>query len=84
MQLGQPPFMGKVVVPELEFLLNTTDNGGAGEVGTYPALSLFVADHVFYRNRNQFPIIILKTKAQWCDLSIGVGTGNHLYRNVNT
>ncbi len=76
--------MRKVVVPELKFLLNPANDGRTGKVRPNTAGSLLVADHIFYGNRNQFPIIIFKTEAQWCDLPVGVGTGDHLYRNVNT
>ena len=84
MKPGQPPLMGKIVVPELKLFLGATDDGGTGKAGSDAALGLLSSDADFYRDRNQYSGIIFKAKAKWCNLAIGVGTGNHLYRNVNT
>ncbi len=42
MQAGQPPFMGKIVVPEAEGLPGTVNKGCTGEIHAYPVTALIL------------------------------------------
>ena len=83
MHTGQAPFMGKVAVPELKCFLCATDSGGTGEICAHLIFVLILPQDFIYNNTYKFAGFITEPEPHRCDLSICVGTGDHLYRRVN-
>lgn len=75
--------MGKVAVPEAEYLLCAADTGGAGEIYAHSIFVLILGQYFIHNDTQQFPGFVTEPEPHWCDLSVCVGTGNHLYRHVN-
>lgn len=75
--------MGKVTVPEAEYLLRAVDPGGTGEVRPHFVPFLVLGQYFIYDDADQFTGFIAEPEPHRRDLTICVGTGNHLYRHVN-
>ena len=76
--------MGKIAVPEVECLLYTADFGGTGEIHPHFVPILILGQYSIYNDTYKFSGFITEPEPQRCDSSVCVGTGNHLYRHVNT
>ena len=83
LQVGQAPFMGEIIVPETEGLPGSVNDGHAGEIYTYLVPVLICGQHFIYGNGDQFPGFVAEPESHWCNLTVCVGAGNHLYRHVD-
>lgn len=83
MNAGQAPFVRKIAVPETKYLLCPTDAGGTGEIYAHPVPVLILRQNLIDRDAYEFPGFITEPEPHRRDLSVCIGTGDHLYRYVN-
>lgn len=75
--------MGKVVVPKMKCFLGAVDCGGAGIIYSCSVSFLILGENFVYGNGDQFTSSVNETESQRRYFSVRIGTGNHLYWNIN-
>lgn len=57
--------------------------GSAGIVYTDPVTVLILGENLIHANSDQLAGFVPEPETEWYDFAICVGTGNHLYGDVN-
>ena len=75
--------MGKIAVSEPECFLPAVNAGAAGKMRPHPVSVLVPGQDFVYGYGDEFPGFIAEPEPHGRNCSVGIGTGNHLYRNIN-
>ena len=75
--------MGEITISEAKNRLYAINTGAAGEIRPHPVFVLVFGQDFVYRYGDEFPGSVTEPESHRRNFSICIGTGNHLYRNVN-
>lgn len=76
--------MCSIAVPQADFFLRAAEGGGAGKIDAHAVPVLVCGQDSVNAYGDKLPGIVTEAESHGGNPPVGISTGNHLYRNVNT